>query len=863
MNLQMKGLPMLNAIQTTHATDIETGSSKKRQLKKGLCSAAVIFLAIIALYSLILRLSGIYPFGDTLNLLWDEDVQYVDYFSFYRDVLLGKAHLSYSFSKSLGGSLVALFGYYLGCPLNLLVVFFDNEHLPLFIYLLTALKMGFSGVTMSVFMRKRFSDLDEPSVIGLSIGYGVSQYVILQCSNIMWMDGVILLPLLLLSIYRFVTEKKKGFLFIMVLFSIMINWYTGYMTCLFAAAYFIYERILKMENGSKEEIRHFFTDGIQCAVIMVLGVCGSAVAFYPVFKGLQKGKQALSLSIFYPDFYGSFLDIFRGFAEGSVIETVSLYCGTIFFAFFLYYFFSRQISMKERILSLIAVLFMFLSCWFVPLDCIWSGLRSVASFRFRYSFIVIFLVLYFAAKGILLFRKRENNRKFSLLFAGITIIFVLSHLYENYGSSSFKATLYTLIAYILIYLLAKKRQLRLILTGILLCVELTANGALTFLYNYQWTGDVTDYQDYASGADEQAALVSDYDSSVFYRMETVTKRYNESSMCSAYLNDSLAYGYHGIAHYSSTFDTNISNMIYQLGYSSILDLSIYTQPILTSDSLLGIKYVLSDHDLTGLEKVDELGTINGKNVYLNPYALGLGMGAADTVSDELEDTDDPFAYQNELFSNILGEEVELFKEIETDAVIENNTLSFTLPEMEAEDQLYGYVYSAVEDLVLSIDGEYRCNYACWLSYKVFDLGMGDTSHTVSLANYTGTADDMTPYFYYLDWDVFEEVIETLREDQFRTEVFEDGHVEGTYEADEAGNLLLTIPYDEGWTVEVNGQTVEYTEGAGALMVIPVQAGENQVVLQYKVPGVTAGIILSVLSILIMAAWCIRKKRADA
>lgn len=829
--------------------------------KKKICSTLIIFFGIMALYCLIQGMSGLYPFGKKLNLLWDQDIQYVDYFAFYRDVLLGKADIGYSFSKSLGGSLVALFGYYLGCPLNLLVVFFEREQLPLFIFLLTMVKMGLSGVTMSVFMRNRFPGLDEPAVAGLSVGYGLMQYTMLQCSNIMWLDGVILLPLLILSVYRFITEKRQIFLFVMVLFSIAINWYTGYMTCLFAVCYFLYERILIMENCSGKELKGFFFDGVRCAALMLLGLGGSAAVFYPVFRGLQNGKSVWDPTIFYPEFYDSFWDIFRGFAEGSIVGTVSLYCGLLFFGFFLYFFLSRQVRAKEKILTLIAVLFMFVSCWFVPLDCIWSGVRRVASFRFRYSFIVIFLVLYIAARGIVLFRQQKNSRKAGWIFLGVTAVFVLSHLYRNYETKSFYATLITLIVYCAVYLTVKNQKARTALLGVILAAELTANGVLTFAYNYQWNPEVTAYQEYASQAEEQAEMVQAYDDSVFYRMETVSKRYNEESMCSAYLNDSMAYGYRGIAHYSSTFDTDISNLIYDLGYSSLRDLSIYTQPILPSDALLGIKYVLSRHDLVGLEKVEELGTVNEKNVYRNPYALGLGMEAADTVfEDAVSDVEDTFAVQNSLFSNILGEEVQLFKPVQAEPYIENNVLSFWFPEMDPEDHLYGCVNSSVGDLVLYVDGEYRCNYACWLSYRVFDIGMTDVEHGIGLANYTGTAEDMTGYFYYLDQDVFEEVMDKLGENPFETEVFEDGYVEGTYNTESGGNLLLTIPYDPGWTAEVNGETVECRRGANGLTVITVPEGECRVVLEYSVPGQTTGLVISLCSLLVMGAWeLIRRK----
>ena len=126
----------------------------------------------------------------------------------------------------------------------------------------------------------------------------------------------------------------------------------------------------------------------------------------------------------------------------------------------------------------------------------------------------------------------------------------------------------SLILYVLIYLILNQDRARWCALSILLGAELVANGVITFAFNYGWNPSVEAYQTYAKEAKVQADLVKESAKpSTFYRMETVSKRYNEESHCSAYLNDSMAYGYHGISHYSSTYDTNISDMIHDLGYS--------------------------------------------------------------------------------------------------------------------------------------------------------------------------------------------------------------------------------------------------------------------------------------------------------
>lgn len=858
--------------------------NKEKQQKQTIIAAIMVFAAIAILYMIIQALSGLYPFGDKLNLLWDEEIQYADYFAFYKDVLLGKAQLGYSFSKSLGGSLVALFGYYLASPFNLLILFFDAEHIPLFVFIITMLKMASSGVTAFAFMKGRFEKLSDLAAAGLAVGYGLMQYTMLQCSNIMWLDGVILLPLLLLAIYRFIREKRKVPLFFCVAFSIMINWYTGYMICLFGVCYYLYERFLALfkesEASAIKKWKDFFADSFQCAGVMILGLLGSMLIFYPVFKGLQNGKSVWDPTIFEPDFYGSFFDIFRGFGLGTIAVSASLYCGLLFLGFFIYYFFSKRVEIKEKILSAVAVLFMFVSCWYMPLDCIWSGVRRVESFKFRYSFVVVFLVLYLAAKGILAWEDSEDivqrkilnkslhkTQKMTAVFGGILIAFLASHfLWKEYEIKTFYGTLISLILYLLIYLLVKQEKIRHGALCILLCGELLANGVLTFVYDYQWNSSEEAFPAYVKEAKQQAELVKEYaeEEGGFYRMETSSKRDNVVSRCSAYLNESMAYGYHGIAHYSSTYDSALSTLIHDLGYSYNYQLSVYTEPILSSDALFGIRYVLSQDDIAGLEKVESLGTVNGKQVYENPYALGLGMAASDQIFEQT-DSVDPFEFQNQLFSKILGEDVELFQKVEAEPVVTDGVLSYEFPALGEDVILYGAMESWIGDLetCLYIDDTYRCDYSCWLSYRAFSVGEANQSHRVSFTDFWASPEDVGSFFYQLNLKTLEEVTDRLKENGFEPDVLEDGRVEGTYECKEdTGNLLLTIPYDEGWTALVNGEEVEIKEGANALSVIPVTRGTNEIKLIYKVPGIKTGCCFSIGAVLVFALWIFLEKKHE-
>lgn len=428
------------------------------------------------------------------------------------------------------------------------------------------------------------------------------------------------------------------------------------------------------------------------------------------------------------------------------------------------------------------------------------------------------------------------------------------YLKNRYDEQVFGATIGFLILYLLVFVFLKKVSYVKNLIPFFLAAELLVNGILTFTINYGENGSVSDFQDYVTNEKKLVEQVMENEDDLFYRMDTLEKRNDSGTKLSAYLNEAMAYGYRSLSHYSSAYDTDVNRMVYDLGYSSELVLGGMDESILTSDSLFGVKYLLSKKDVPGYIKMDNMDKYNDKSVYYNPYSLGIGMETEDTVFENAESLD-PFAFQNQLFSNILGRNVELFKRVDASMMIENNTLNFTVQGPEGANMLYGYVDSWIQNLQLYIDGEYRCDYATWLGYKVFYIGQGNGIYTITLANYTGTDQEVFPYFYYLDQEVFEKIIDELHKKELQLETFEDGYVSGSYTAAEDGWMLFTIPYDAGWEAYVNGERVEVLGGANALTVIPVEKGRNQIELKYHVPGVKEGWILTMVGICLFLVLC--------
>jgi uncharacterized membrane protein YfhO len=100
-------------------------------------------------------------------------------------------------------------------------------------------------------------------------------------------------------------------------------------------------------------------------------------------------------------------------------------------------------------------------------------------------------------------------------------------------------------------------------------------------------------------------------------------------------------------------------------------------------------------------------------------------------------------------------------------------------------------------------------------------------------------------------DSYQEVLEKLSANQM-TDVQVDGNkVSGSVEADEDGTLLLTIPYDQGWTVLVDGEETDFYCVGGALTGIHLSAGTHTISMKFTSPGFTAGRNLSLICLLLM------------
>lgn len=210
------------------------------------------FLLPALLFTLVLVLKQTYPFGGASLLRDDMNYQYVSYFAYFKRHFGDLSAFLYSYNMTLGGNFLGLTSYYLLSPFNLILLLFPIHQFPLAIYIITMLKLSFAGLNMVLLLRFQQKQLrtyfnlastNHISPLLFSTAYAMMSYSMVYSLDIMWLDVVMLLPIVILGIERQLAGHSSLLYLSMLFLSLIFNYYIGFMVCLFAASYFVFRFI--------------------------------------------------------------------------------------------------------------------------------------------------------------------------------------------------------------------------------------------------------------------------------------------------------------------------------------------------------------------------------------------------------------------------------------------------------------------------------------------------------------------------------------------------------------------------------------------------------------------------------------------
>lgn len=837
--------------------------------KKKILVITLCFLIPLCLMTLVYVKIGIFPFGEKSLLTIDMHNQYISFFSYFKEILQGNHEWFYSFSKGIGGGMIGLVAYYLMSPFNLLFLFFDTQNLPMAILVITLLKIGTCGLSMGIYLNRKH---DSYSTVVFSACYAMMAYNIVYQQNIMWIDGVILLPIICMGI-ELMFENKTSIVYIIALFaSIITNYYIGFMLCIFSVLFFCYNFVVKFElKNIKNIIGKFFFSSLAAGGL-------SAFLLIPVVASLQGGKAEFSLSNLH--FIGNFnfVDLFSKMYPGafdfSEIQygLPNLYCGCIVFFFVACFFLSKNLPKKDKIAASFLLGIILVSMHIQGINLIWHGLNAPIWFPYRYSFMFCFCAIILAWRGFQCYKEVKRNSKIVLVFVILISLFVEKQGYRYLSELKIYFAIF-LVLMILLSLKIKKQGVKVFLLLGITSIDLIANASSSL-----GKLDYYKYDEFNKYIKETVPIIEEIKNNTigFFRMET-TSAYDR--------NDPMLLNYNGVSHYSSTEKEFVKEFLRKIGFNYAKYWVTYNSgSTVSANSLLGIKYILSEKN--DLNKAYQCIRNDEIKVYENPYSLPIGFMVSDEVRHIGISEDNTFQIQNKIWSsmapNIEGKLFEREKNVtkkynnvkideEEDrkiVKIDADEVASIYYEVEITEEKPLYMcfpsdVNLMKSVEIIVDGESKGEYLEKTNNNIIYLGNFQKGEKVSVEmklkhNMTYVTDEL---FYYEDIKVLEKYYTEISKQAVELQEVRDSYLKGTIIGSEEKNiLLLTVPYDKAWNIKIDGKSAKAEQVFECFLAVEVPRGKHMIELQYHVSGIGLGIAISVGTLIILMSYIVICKR---
>ncbi|MGL5692965.1 MAG: YfhO family protein, partial [Peptostreptococcaceae bacterium] len=659
-----------------------------------------------------------------------------------------------------------------------------------------------------------------------------------------------MLPLVIIGVEEIVKKDKWVIFFASILITFVSNFYMSYMVGIFSFIYFV--GIYVCNYSFKNNIKLFFKKFgmFMGATFLAVGSC--AVLLVPTFLAIKNGGVDAVGSVNMYDVAGIggmiskalrvMSKLFIGAYDSLTTTrgTANIYSGIIVFLLVPVFFTSKKISKKEKMFNAFVIILLFIGFVDPMSNLLWHALDTPTGFPSRYSYIFTFMLLSISYKGLMMVIKDKNREislnKISIFAIGFIIIqaiiiFAFKDIESIPAGYVSNSSIILSLVFVGVYsiLLNRFRKINIkkcsSILAVFIVVELICStsmilGGLDREVAYK----NKDKYDFVSKLDKHIKLIKNNDKS-FYRIETDSIRS---------LNDSMNLNFNGIKHFSSMANKGLHQFLNDFGFAnSDFDLAMsYYGATPISDSLLGVKYVVSKNDKP--EDYKKIYKGEGReNIYLNENVLPLlYMVNKDTLSLK-NDYKNPFEMQNDMLNLMVGHKIgskeykHYFKRMDIDKFELQNLKKIDKKsssrynkikphdkayiEFKAKDDINKRVYLYVPtmgrtSMDILVDEMYLDSYGGYYNNTIFGVNLNDNKEAnVKLSFNRNSIDLGDIHAYSFDDAAFRDSIHKLRRGGARDLVVNNTNVSGTVECKDDEMLFTSIPFDPGWKVYVDGK----------------------------------------------------------
>lgn len=705
-----------------------------------------------------------------------------------------------------------------------------------------------SIILMYYFLRRRF-DL-KVSFVSTLLFLTAGCFIFHLHRHIMFVDYMPFLLMALIGVDKYFDKKKITLLVIAIFLMILTSYYFSVVGLVCVLLYGIF-RYIEDKRCDKIAVKDFFREGFKFIFIMLIPVFLSCFLLLPTAYSLLDGRTATNKSI---SLLGLFIPNFD--ISNTLYSSYSLGLSAIFIIALIY-----GIITKERAVKVISIIFSVLLV-FPIFDYVFNGGMYLNGKAFIPIIPLAILLISYFLKNVF---NNKNKLKISIIISLIVVVInLLVFVYKEQNLCLlFVVDMVLLIIFLLIsYKLEKKIILHIYLGVMSLVLVIPTNFSDTFV-----TKEFYDTLDYR-GTNNIVKQVLDKDNS-FYRMSDQSDKLNKANYI------------YNIDYYTGSIYSSLSNSYYKDFYNNLINNEfIYrSYGMLTGNNnifynfYMGNKYLLnSSNGMIGYDEISD-------GIYRNEDVLPIGYSTSKIMSldeyNRLNYFEKLDAYLNYAIvdGDYSGSYVKKIKDYVPDySILENknlkieenngeyfikafkdNKLVIKLNNISDSDILllrFKMLYDnkcSEDDSYITINGvSNKLTCRSWKYHNnnydfEYSLSGNDNLEITFSEGKFKLSNPSFAIYNYNDLTSINDEISPFVIDRDKTK---GDVIEGSINVKDDGYFKLSIPYDKGFEIYVDGKNTPYEVVNKSFIGFKINEGSHDIRIVYVSPLFKEGLVIS-------------------
>lgn len=844
------------------------------KIKKILKDNFIILLTIITgltIVSLIYYLQDIAPFGENSLLQIDFYHQYGPMLGEFFDRIKNGLSLIYSFYSGLGLPFFRNFLNYLSSPFNLIILLFKRSDLLMSFSIIIGLRTVVAATTMVYFLSKKFN-YKNLAFIPLSILYGFCAYFTAYYWNIMWLDGMVFLPLIVLGIENIINKDKCTLYIISLAIMLISNYFIAFMICFFSVLYFITYLVI---NTEKFEIKIIFKKILNFGVSSLLAAGLTAILLIPLYYGINSisaTSDSWPQSQYYAFTFWEFLaNHFSGVGStilaSGVSNAANISTGILSIALLFLFVVNPKIKIKIKISYILLLLFFVLSFFYAPLDFIWHAFHVPNDLPYRYSFLYSFVLIIICAYSLFnikIIKIKMVSIIYVLLLVGISLLYFLK--YDNINNSMIILNILIITLYYILFILYKIYPKTIKKIPYLMILIVTLECSISINNNWDISQNIDHFYNEYDTTKKALDIIKNHDANMMYRIEKTSR---------LTLNDPSWYGYYGQMTFSSMAYEDLSKLQNNLGMpGNNINSYYYKQNTPVYDLMFNINYFFGN--TWDINRYKLYYHEDGHLIFKSNFDTNLIYAVNKEIHNWEFYNNNPFYIQNDFIEKSTGiENVFIESKFNNKEIVydKDNNQIYKYTFNNPMDNMYFYIRDNIDFIIINDTLYYHNNDFSYAekakNVDVFDFKNLDENFIISSRTddetydvYIGynnySYDDF--YSYYINNDSFKLATSVLNENKFSINSFKENLIEGKIKLESEKSIFTSIPYDRGWKVYANGELIDTFEIGNSLLGFELNKGTFDITLKFIPYGMKIGGAISIFSFLVISTIYLYKKK---